>query len=78
MALSHDGYVRPPLVAVEPLPRHLQVWRGRLLAAALSLALLGALAVGRETLATPAQDPGVARGPAAESTPTAPSPTGRG
>lgn len=45
--MSSDPYVRPPLVAREPLPRWVAVWRFRIIAAlvAVGLAILTAIVV---------------------------------
>ena len=61
-----ERWVRPPVVAREPAPAWIAVWRFRLLALAV-LALLVAVAVllFRQFTGANAQDPGVGAWPAA-------------
>ncbi len=55
-----ERYVRPPLVAHEPTPRWVAVWRFRLLAlAVLAVLVVGAVLLYRQVTGANAQDPGL-------------------
>ena len=68
-----EQYVRPPLLAAEPPPAWIAVWRFRLLALVLlALAVLATVLVYRQLSGANDQDPGVgALGPAVALSPPA-------